>query len=122
MRGHSIARMRKDRHLFGSLLETFVFSELLKLSSWLEARVSIFHFRDRDDFEVDFVLENTAGDIVGIEIKAAASVRPGDFSGLKRLASVSGASFVQGILLYNGEQTLPFGEKLRAVSIPALWA
>jgi predicted AAA+ superfamily ATPase len=48
--------MRKDRPLFGSLLETFVFSELLKMASWSEERVSIFHFRDRDNFKVDVVL------------------------------------------------------------------
>jgi hypothetical protein len=59
---------------------------------------------------------------VGIEIEAAASVALRDFGGLKRLASVSGASFMQGILLYSGEQALPFGEKLRAVPIAALWA
>jgi uncharacterized protein len=92
------------------------------MASWSEERVSIFHFRDRNNFEVDVVLENTAGDIVGIEIKAAASVTLRDFGGFKRLASVSGASFMQGILLYNGEQALPFGEKLRAVPIPAFWA
>jgi len=122
LRGYSVARMRADRSLFGSLLETFVFSELLKISAWSADRTSIFHFRDRDNFEVDFVLEDTAGHIVGVEIKAAASVTLRDFGGLKRLASSAGDLFVQGILLYNGEQTLPFGDKLRAVPIAALWA
>ncbi len=122
LRGHSIARMRADRHLFGSLLETFVFSELLKMSSWSDERVAMFHYRDRDDFEVDFVLENTAGKVVGIEVKAAASITRRDFGGLERLASAAKTSFVQGILLYNGEQTLPFGEKLKAIPIAALWA
>ena len=122
MRGHSVARMRKDRSLFGPLLEGFVFSELLKLSSWEDERVSLFHYRDRDKFEVDFVLEDSAGRIVGVEVKAAASVTRQDFGGLQRLASAAGASFVQGILLYHGEQTLSFGENLRAVPLPALWA
>jgi predicted AAA+ superfamily ATPase len=54
------------------LLESFVFSELLKLSSWAEERVMLFHYRDRDKLEVDFVLENSAGEIVGIEVKSAA--------------------------------------------------
>jgi predicted AAA+ superfamily ATPase len=122
MRGYSIARMRTDRHLFGSLLETFVFSELLRMSSWSDERVSIFHYRDRDDFEVDFVLENAAGKVVGIEVKAAASITRHDFGGLERLASAAGNAFVHGILLYSGEQTLAFGEKLKAVPITALWA
>lgn len=122
MRGYSIARIRKDRSLFGPLLEGFVFSELLKLSSWMDERISLFHYRDRDQFEVDFVLEDSAGAIVGVEVKAAASVTRQDFGGLQRLASAAGDSFVQGILLYQGEQALSFAENLRAVPLPALWA
>jgi predicted AAA+ superfamily ATPase len=122
MRGYSIARIRKDRSLFGPLLEGFVFSELLKRSSWMDERISLFHYRDRDQFEVDFVLEDSAGAIVGVEVKAAASVTRQDFGGLQRLASAAGDSFVQGILLDQGEQTLSFAENLRAVPLPALWA
>lgn len=122
MRGYSMARIRRDRSLFGPLLEGFVFSELLKLSSWMDERISLFHYRDRDQFEVDFVLEDSAGRIVGVEVKAAASVTRQDFGGLQRLASAAGDSFVQGILLYQGEQALSFAENLRAVPITALWA
>ncbi len=121
MRGFSIARLRKDRSLFGALLESFVFSELLKLSAWADERVSLFHYRDRDQFEVDFVLEDAAGQIVGIEVKAAASVTRRDFGGLDRVASAAGAAFVQGMVLYDGEQTLSFADKLRAVPFSALW-
>jgi predicted AAA+ superfamily ATPase len=122
MRGYSIARMRSERDLLGPLLECFVFSELTKMTAWANERVSIFHYRDKDKLEVDFVLENAAGQIVGIEAKSAASVTRRDFSGLERLASVSGASFIQGILLYDGTQTLSFGKNLRAVPLSALWA
>ena len=65
MRGYSQSRLRADRTVFGALLESFVFSELLKLSAWAEERVMLFHYRDRDKLEVDFVLENSAGEIVG---------------------------------------------------------
>ena len=82
MRGYSLSRLRADRTLFGALLETFVFSELLKLSAWTDERVMLFHYRDRDKLEVDFVLENSAGEIVGIEVKSAASVTRRDFLGL----------------------------------------
>ncbi len=84
MRGYSLSRLRADRTLFGALLETFVFSELLKLSAWTEERVMLFHYRDRDQLEVDFVLENAAGEIVGIEVKSAASVTRRDFLHLSR--------------------------------------
>jgi predicted AAA+ superfamily ATPase len=122
LRGYSIARLRIDRGLFGALLESFVFSELLKLAAWADESVSLFHYRDRDKFEVDFILENTAGQIVGVEVKAAASVTRRDFAGLERVASAARTAFVQGIVLYDGAQTLSFGESLRAVPLSALWA
>jgi uncharacterized protein len=122
MRGYSLSRLRADRTLFGALLESFVFSELLKLSAWTEERVMLFHYRDRDKLEVDFVLENSAGEIVGIEVKSAASVTQRDFLGLERVASAAGSAFKQGIVLYDGVQTLSFADNLRAVPLPALWA
>jgi predicted AAA+ superfamily ATPase len=122
LRGYSMARLRSDRGLVGPLLETFVFSELIKGSSWAKERVSIFHYRDKDQLEVDFVLENALGQIVGIEVKAAASVTQRDFGGLQRVASAGGSAFVQGILLYHGHQTLSFGQNIRAVPLSMLWA
>ena len=67
--------------------------------------------------EVDFVLENSAGEIVGIEVKSAASVTRRDFLGLERVASVAGSAFKQGIVLYDGVQTLSFADNLRAVPL-----
>lgn len=122
MRGYSLTRLRADRTVFGALLESFVFSELLKLSAWTEERVMLFHYRDRDQLEVDFVLENSAGEIVGIEVKSAASVTRRDFLGLERVASAAGSAFMQGIVLYEGVQTLSFADNLRAVPLSALWA
>ena len=71
---------------------------------------------------MDFVLEVAAGQIVGIEVKAAASVTRRDFAGLERVASAAGAAFIQGMLLYDGDQMLPFGENLRAAPMSTLWA
>lgn len=122
MRGYSLTRLRADRTVFGALLESFVFSELLKLSAWAEERVMLFHYRDRDKLEVDFILENPAGEIVGIEVKSAASVTRRDFLGLERVANAAGAAFRQGIVLYDGVQTLSFADNLRAAPLSALWA
>jgi predicted AAA+ superfamily ATPase len=122
MRGYSLSRLRADRTLLGALLESFVFSELLKLSAWTEERVMLFHYRDRDKLEVDFILENSAGEIVGIEVKSAASVTRRDFLGLERVARAAGSAFKQGIVLYDGVQTLSFADNLRAVPLSALWA
>ncbi|MEJ1960633.1 MAG: ATP-binding protein [Gammaproteobacteria bacterium] len=122
MRGYTASRLRTERELLGPLLEGFVFSELLKLTSESEERVTLFHFRDRDQHEVDFVLENAQGQIVGIEVKSAASVTRSDFSGLDRLASLAGKHFVQGLVLYDGELSLSFADNLRAVPLASVWA
>jgi hypothetical protein len=71
--------------------------------------------------EVDFAPEHDDGRIAGIEAKAAASVSRHDFRGLQRLASNAGERFVQGILLYSGEQTVAFADNMRAVPLPSLW-
>jgi uncharacterized protein len=122
IRGYTVARLRAKRDLLGPLLEVFIFTELLKLSCVSEEHVSLFHFRDRDQSEVDFVLESAQGQIVGIEVKAAASVTRRDFSGLDRLASIAGNNFVQGIVLYDGERSLAFADNLRAVPFASVWA
>jgi uncharacterized protein len=122
LRGYTMARLRSERSLFGQLLEGFIFSELLKLIPGSDPLVNLYHYRDRDLHEVDFVLENAQGQIVGIEVKAAASVTRRDFSGLDRLASVAGKRFVQGIILYDGDQVLSFAMNLRAAPLASVWA
>lgn len=122
MYGYSVGRLRSDRNPLGSLLETFVFSELVKSTACTKERVSIFHYRDKDQVEVDFVLQNAGGQVVGIEVKAAASVTRRDFAGLERVASAAGTALVQGIVLYDGNQTLSFGKTHRAAPFSTLWA
>ena len=115
-------RLRRDRRQFGAVLETFVLGELLKLAGWAEDRYALSHFRDKERNEVDIVLEDGLGRIVGIEVKASATVTGGDFSGLRRLAAATGERFVLGLVLYDHEQTVPFGGRMAAVPVSALWA
>lgn len=70
---------------------------------------------------MDAVLENRRGQAVAIEIKASSTVRPDDFRGLRHLAGRLGSDFLVGIVLYTGRQTLPFGDRMRAMPISALW-
>jgi len=83
--------------------------------------VSLFHYRTRDQVEVDAVLENRRGDVVGIEVKAASTVGPDDFRGLRHLAQRIGHNFRAGIVLHTGPQALPFGPKMLALPVSALW-
>lgn len=113
---------RQDRTVFGSLLESFVFSELIKHAGWSEDNYTFSHYRDKDKREVDFVIENSAGQIVGVEVKAASTVTAKDFSGLRKLAEARGKTFVAGIVLYDHHDTVPFGANLFALPISTLWS
>jgi predicted AAA+ superfamily ATPase len=118
----SAAEIDDHRQLLGQLLETFVFGEIEKQASAHPERISLHHLRDKDGYEVDLVLQRGPR-FSGIEIKAASSVTESDFRGLKRLRELVGPRFFHGgIVLYDGEHVLPFGDGLLAVPISALWA
>ena len=106
---------------FGPLLEGFTLMELARQLTWSRQRAELFHYRTKDKVEVDAVLENRQGQVVGIEVKASSTVTAGDFRGLRHLAERIGGDFIAGIVFYTGTQTLPFGPRLRAVPASALW-
>ena len=110
-----------ERSRLGPLLEGFVFSELVKLIGQSEDAVSLSHFRDRDRVEVDFVLEQ-AGKIVGIEVKATATLKPRDCHGLQRLQGVAGRAFACGVILHDSERIQRVGDRLFAMPVASLWA
>ena len=91
--------LRKERSRFGAVLERFVVSELLKLASWSERRISFSHYRTKDQDEVDVVIEDRRGRIIGIEVKAFAAVRPQDFRGLRQLQEAVGDRFMRGLVM-----------------------
>ena len=111
----------KDRSIFGPLLETFLFSEVMKQASWLDDTCSLHFYRDKDQDEVDVVVESESGAIVGLEIKAGATVNAGDFRGLRKLSEASGNNFKLGLVLYDSESTIPFGNKMFAAPISCVW-
>ena len=114
-------RLKTDPTLGGSLLENFVAVELLKQRGWSKLRPGIFHFRDHAGDEVDLVLEDRSGRVVGIEVKATASVGANHFKGLKTLWQAAGEHFVRGIVLYAGRESVAFGSNLLAMPIGSLW-
>jgi predicted AAA+ superfamily ATPase len=121
-RGLSFDRVKADRDMFGTLLESFVFSEVLKLMTASDLRLTPYHFRDQQMREVDIVLERDDGMIVGIEIKASATVKSGDFSGLRTLAEACKDQFAYGVVLYDSTDLVPFGDRLAAVPLSTLWS
>ncbi|MEV4106354.1 ATP-binding protein [Nonomuraea sp. NPDC049695] len=119
--GMSPDRARDVTAPIGPLLENFAIGEVARQLTWANEPVQLFHYRDRDQVEVDMVLEHASGEVVGIEIKAAETVRGDDFRGLRHLADRLGARFRAGFVLYTGEQTLPFGDKFKALPMASLW-
>ncbi|MGI0524979.1 ATP-binding protein [Rhizobium giardinii] len=122
LREDDVETLRRDRTRFGALLESFVVSELLKLTSWSERRLSFSHYRTKDQEEVNVVLEDRRGRIIGIEVKASATVKSDDFKGLRQLQNAVGDSFVRGLVLHNHDRVTPFGEKLHAAPLSILWS
>jgi len=86
--------------------------------------MNIYHFRDKKKNEVDIVLEQSDGRLVGIEVKASSTIRESDFKGLKKLSELVVDRLKYGLVFYTGSRLLPFssGEKLYyAVPLSILW-
>ncbi len=105
----------------GRVVETFVLAELLKHVAFSEVGLSLWHYRTESQIEVDFVLENRLGQLVGIEVKAGATLSAGDFKGLRHLKETEPERFVRGFVLYSGCEVLPFGDQLWAMPLSMWW-
>ncbi len=113
-------RLIEDGQITGKALENFVTMEILRDAEWSETAPNLFHYRqDRD--EIDVVLEDRAGKIAAVEVKASASVQSRDWRALERLRDARGKSFRCGVLLYTGEATVPLSDRIFAVPISGLW-
>ena len=106
----------------GGLTEAFVAGELRRQLAGSASAPTLFHFRDRNGLEVDLVLADGQGRVAGIEVKAASTVRAGDFRGLAALRDRLGDQFRSGVVLHTGSRVLPFGDRLTALPLAALWS
>jgi len=119
--GLSAEQLDGDRTLLGHLLESFIYNELRRQASWSDSDVKFYHFRDKDQNEVDIVMEQDGGGMVAVEVKAAATVTEKDFKGLKKLQSLAGPYWKLGVVFFDGEFPMSFGERLYAIPISGLW-
>jgi predicted AAA+ superfamily ATPase len=119
--GMSLEQIQVSRTRFGHVLETFVLGELLKHSSTSNQGYRLLYYRDANQLEVDVVIENVQGELIAVEVKASATVRHGDFKGLRKFAQLAGPALKMGVLLYDGEITMPMGEGIWAAPISSLW-
>ncbi len=112
----------EERPRFGHLLESFVLQQLIAMADWMPRPPRFFHYRDRDNVEVDIVIESHRK-IWGVEIKAAASVNRDDAKGLLKLAELAGDRFQSGIVFHGGQATFFLNEEARILAVPIskLW-
>lgn len=111
-----------QRDRFGHLLETFVLQQLTAQAGWNDPDLRFWHYRDKDQVEVDFVI--TRGRRTwGVEVKATATPTQADISGLRRLAAQCGGDFAGGVLLHAGAHQVTLGDpRLLAVPLTRLWS
>lgn len=120
--GADRARLTADTILAGHLLENLVVAELRKQTGWSVALPALHHFRTHGGAEVDIVLEDAAGRIVGVEVTGSATVGGEKLRGLRELATLAGRRFIRGVVLYTGRDVVPLGEHFTALPIEALWS
>lgn len=122
LQGLGEARLSAALGLPGGLVEAFVHAELSKHQTWAHTRTQLMHYRTSTGMEEDFVLENRRGELIGVEVKAAATVGGKDFKGLRHLRDTAPQQFRRGVVFYSGEQVVHFDEQLVAVPLALLWA
>jgi len=120
--GVTVDRLKGEGNVAGSVLENFVLMELRKQCAWSATRPELFYWRTVSGREVDVVLEDRTGKVVGIEVKAAATLGSNDVGGLQALASAVGKNWVRGVVLYAGADIIPFSANLHGVPISRLWS
>ena len=120
LQGCSAPQLKAQHGLPGALVEAFVHAELAKHRTWAELPTQLMHYRTNTGVEVDFILENRREELLGIEVKAAATVTGKDFNGLRHLRDTTPAQFKRGVLLYTGEQVVSVEEQMTAVPIGLL--
>lgn len=114
-------RLKSDHVIFGSIFENLIVMELMKQASWSNERVNLYHFRTHIGLEIDLIIENSAGQIVAIEIKSKSSLSARDIKPIQSLQKDIGNRFKRGIILYTGKQVIPFGKDMVAVPVSNLW-
>jgi hypothetical protein len=118
--GLSAERLAQPGPAIGHLIETLVITEALKHLAFSHLGLSAWHYRTSAGHEVDLLIEDRAQQLTGIEIKASHTVGPKDFKGLIHLQETEPQRFARGVVLYGGDQVVPFTPQLTAVPI-AMW-
>ena len=106
----------------GKLAECLVYTELMALADVSDGRFSVYHYRDSEQREIDFLIVDDEGGFIGIEVKAGLTVRARDFRHMNWFReNLAGSRPFKGVILYSGPGILPFGDGMIAAPASALW-
>ena len=110
-----------ERKQLGAVLEAFVTQELMKQASWSVTQPTFSHYRTHGQEEVDLIMEDAAGNLVGVEVKASSTVGAKESRGLKGLSEALGDRFRRGIVFHTGPTAVPLGKRIHALPVSWLW-
>lgn len=115
-------QVRLDPDRVGKLIETLVYNELSAQIDASNGEYRLYHYRDRANREIDFLIEREDNAILGIEVKTGLNVNHKDFAHLQWFKDnlAKEKPFI-GIVLYSGEFVLPFGPDMWAVPYGKIW-
>ena len=113
---------KSDKTVMGYIFENFIASEIMKAVKAL-GTYSVLHFNpvQNQGREVDFVIENQDGKILGIEVKLAGTLNENDWANMHTLQETAGDMFLKGIILYTGTERIQVGRNIWAVPVNFLW-
>jgi len=116
-------QVRFDSDRSGKLMETFAFNEIMAQVEAGDGLYELFHYRDREKREIDFLIEREDNALLGIEIKAGSAIGKNDFKHMKWFQNnlAKNQTFI-GLILYTGEFPASFGDNLWAVPFGLLWS
>ena len=119
----NIDLVRLDSDRAGKLIETFAFNEIMAQIDSGDGLYELFHYRDREKREIDFIVEREDNALLGIEIKAGSAVDKNDFRHMKWFKNnIAKDRLFVGVILYTGNTTVSFGDDLWAAPFDLLWA
>jgi predicted AAA+ superfamily ATPase len=109
--------------MLGRLMDTFVAAQLRAELAASDLGPRLYHLREEHGRrEVDLIIETASGTLIGIEVKASATVTASDARHLAWLRDETGDSFAAGLVLHTGPHAFPLGDRLLAAPVSALWA
>ncbi len=117
-------KVRENTDTVGKLIETFIFNELASNIDCFFGEYNLYHYRDKDKREIDFVVEETvSGALLAIEVKAGTNVDSSAFKHIKWFKeNISKNKDFIGIVLYTGNEIISYKDNLFLVPISSLWA